>query len=273
MRSTPHRCLSHALPCVFMVSASSRNHHTLERLLKVHGCVIVAQDAYSANPPLSAAVKCLNEERVATALQTATTLGISRNRAWRFVAWQRVLLEQRANAVFIPHVGINIHHGDTLGRTSSTSLCRLLQAQLYCNPAHHAKRDHGNCMMSTARLVCYSCIDHVPGQHRVLLSGAEDSDDDDAVIPAALNTALVEALCYPDLMDDAVVAASLGDALLALTAAYEMALDDGTRYPGLYRLLASPRPQLRELVGCIPGEVLLTCLHSCFCSRERPAVV
>jgi hypothetical protein len=67
-----------------------------------------------------------------------------------------------------------------------------------------------------------------------------------------LNTALLEALSYPDLLDDAAVAASLGDALLALSAAYEMALDDGSRYPGLYRLLASPQPDLRRLVGRTP---------------------
>ena len=78
---------------------------------------------------------------------------------------------------------------------------------------------------------------------------AEEDDDGDAPIPTVLNTALVEALCYPDLLDDTAVAASLGDALLTLSATYEMALDDGSGYPGLYRLLATPRPDLRRLVG------------------------
>jgi len=81
--------------------------------------------------------------------------------------------------------------------------------------------------------------------------GAED-DGGDTQIPEALNTALVEALCYADLLDDDAVANRLSEALLALCTAYEMALDDGSRYPGLYRLLSSPRPELRKLVGMRP---------------------
>ena len=74
-------------------------------------------------------------------------------------------------------------------------------------------------------------------------------NDGDAPIPIELNTALVEALCYAGLLDDEAVARRLGDALLALCTMYEMALDDGSRYPGLYRLLASPSPELWALVG------------------------
>ena len=79
--------------------------------------------------------------------------------------------------------------------------------------------------------------------------GVAEDDGGDTQIPEALNTALVEALCYADLLDDEGVASRLSDALLTLCTAYEMALDDGSRYPGLYRLLASPRPDLRKMVN------------------------
>ena len=54
----------------------------------------------------------------------------------------------------------------------------------------------------------------------------------------------------------------MSDALLALCTTYEMALDEGARYPGLYRLLASPRPELRKLVGDRTPDMMPTgCPH------------
>lgn len=68
-------------------------------------------------------------------------------------------------------------------------------------------------------------------------------------LPGSLITALFEVLSFPDLMDDMRVNGSLESALLHLKQSHELALTDGGRYQGLYRLMAHPGPQIRAMVG------------------------
>jgi len=68
-------------------------------------------------------------------------------------------------------------------------------------------------------------------------------------LPGSLITALFEVLSFPDLMDDVRVNESLESALLHLKQSHELALTDGGRYQGLYRLMAHPGPQIRAMVG------------------------
>ena len=68
-------------------------------------------------------------------------------------------------------------------------------------------------------------------------------------LPAALITALFEVLSFPALMDDLRINQALEAALLHLKQSHELALTDGGRYQGLYRLMAHPSPQIRAMVS------------------------
>lgn len=68
-------------------------------------------------------------------------------------------------------------------------------------------------------------------------------------LPGSLITALFEVLSFPDLMDDVRVNGAVESALLHLKQSHELALTDGGRYQGLYRLMAHPSPQIRAMVG------------------------
>ena len=50
-------------------------------------------------------------------------------------------------------------------------------------------------------------------------------------------------------MDDLKTNQALEAALLHLKQSHELALTDGGRYQGLYRLMAHPSPQIRAMVG------------------------
>ncbi|KAL0017843.1 hypothetical protein WJX77_008034 [Trebouxia sp. C0004] len=67
-------------------------------------------------------------------------------------------------------------------------------------------------------------------------------------LPGSLITALFEVLSFPNLMDNVRVNESLESALLHLKQSHELALTDGGRYQGLYRLMAHPSPQIRAMV-------------------------
>ena len=58
----------------------------------------------------------------------------------------------------------------------------------------------------------------------------------------------LQALSFESLMDDAAVMAALEAALLALNDSHDLALAEGGRYPGIYRLMAHGNPKLRALV-------------------------
>lgn len=68
-------------------------------------------------------------------------------------------------------------------------------------------------------------------------------------LPPALITALFEVLSFPALMDDLRINQALEAALLHLKQSHELALTDGGRYQGLYRLMAHPSPQIRAMVS------------------------
>ena len=68
-------------------------------------------------------------------------------------------------------------------------------------------------------------------------------------LPLALITALFEVLSFPALMDDLKINQALEAALLHLKQSHELALTDGGRYQGLYRLMAHPSPQIRAMVS------------------------
>lgn len=67
-------------------------------------------------------------------------------------------------------------------------------------------------------------------------------------LPATLITALFEVLSFPASMDNLKVNQALEAALLHLKQSHELALTDGGRYQGLYRLMAHPSPQIRAMV-------------------------
>lgn len=69
-------------------------------------------------------------------------------------------------------------------------------------------------------------------------------------LPSTLITALFEVLSFPALMDSLKVNQALEAALLHLKQSHELALTDGGRYQGLYRLMAHPSPQIRAMVSC-----------------------
>ena len=85
-------------------------------------------------------------------------------------------------------------------------------------------------------------------------------------LPAGLITALFEVLSFPDLMDNLKLNQALEAALLHLKQSHELALTDGGRYQGLYRLMAHPSPQIRAMVRSFVSflgfmfDVLGTCL-------------
>ena len=62
-------------------------------------------------------------------------------------------------------------------------------------------------------------------------------------------TALFEVLSFEALMDDAAVMAALETALLNLSEHHDLALSEGGRYPGIYRLLAHSSQPVRSLVS------------------------
>ena len=70
----------------------------------------------------------------------------------------------------------------------------------------------------------------------------------DEDVPAAGMNALYEVLSYADLLDDAQVAAEAANVLVELSGVFDLPLDGGGRYPGLYRLLAHGNPELHALV-------------------------
>lgn len=74
------------------------------------------------------------------------------------------------------------------------------------------------------------------------------AQDPAAEIGTETITALFEALSFHTLLDDAGVNSALEDALLAMSQHHDLALADGGRYPGLYRLLAHTNQKLRILV-------------------------
>ena len=67
--------------------------------------------------------------------------------------------------------------------------------------------------------------------------------------PAPLITALFEVLSFPSLMDDLSLNHALESGLLHLRKTHDLALTQGGRYQGLYRLMAHPNPQIRAMVS------------------------
>ena len=71
---------------------------------------------------------------------------------------------------------------------------------------------------------------------------------DDEDVPVAGINALYEVLSHSELLNDAEVTAAAATALVCLSRAFDLPLDGGGRYPGLYRLLAHSTPELHSLV-------------------------
>ncbi len=70
-----------------------------------------------------------------------------------------------------------------------------------------------------------------------------------AELAAEAITTIFECLTYCQLLEDAEVAGQLARALLTLSSTYDLALGEGgARYPGVYRLLAHPQADVRNLV-------------------------
>lgn len=84
---------------------------------------------------------------------------------------------------------------------------------------------------------------------RVASSLSTAAGSPESEISISTITALFEALSFHTLLDDADVNKTLELALLTLSQHHDLALADGGRYPGLYRLLAHDNQKLRLLVS------------------------
>ena len=74
-------------------------------------------------------------------------------------------------------------------------------------------------------------------------------ENPEAEIGSSTITALFEVLSFHTLLDDAEVNAATEAMLLGVSQHHDLALSEGGRYPGLYRLLAHHNQQLRLLVN------------------------
>ena len=86
-------------------------------------------------------------------------------------------------------------------------------------------------------------------EERVASSLSTAAGSPESEISISTITALFEALSFHTLLDDADVNKTLELALLMLSQHHDLALADGGRYPGLYRLLAHDNQKLRLLVS------------------------
>ena len=62
-------------------------------------------------------------------------------------------------------------------------------------------------------------------------------------------TVLFEALSFEWLLEDAGVMSAAEAAILALSEHHDLALSEGGRYPGIYRLLAHSNQEIRTMVS------------------------
>lgn len=77
--------------------------------------------------------------------------------------------------------------------------------------------------------------------------------------PGPLITALFEVLSFPSLMNDLGLNQALEAGLLHLRKTHDLALTQGGRYRGLYRLMAHPNPQIRAMVSPSTSLVYRNC--------------
>ena len=75
--------------------------------------------------------------------------------------------------------------------------------------------------------------------------------DPKAEIGSEAVTALFEALSYEALLDDQEVVSEMEKAFMRLSAHHDLALTEGGRYPGVYKLLAHKNSGLRSLVSLV----------------------
>ena len=85
-------------------------------------------------------------------------------------------------------------------------------------------------------------------EERVASCLSSTADTPETEIGISTITAMFEALSFHRLLDDTEVNKALESALLGLSQHHDLALADGGRYPGLYRLLAHDNQKLRLLV-------------------------
>ena len=97
------------------------------------------------------------------------------------------------------------------------------------------------------------------------LASCLSSDAPESEIGISTITAMFEALSFHRLLDDAEVNNALESALFGLSQHHDLALADGGRYPGLYRLLAHDNQKLRLLVN--PATIFL-CNTTTFASPK-----
>ena len=86
-------------------------------------------------------------------------------------------------------------------------------------------------------------------------------------------TALFEALSFHTLLDDAAVNAAVEQALLGLSEHHDLALAEGGRYPGLYRLLAHDNQKLRLLVSLSSDHKVAILTLPIFHFRNNPIIL
>ena len=99
------------------------------------------------------------------------------------------------------------------------------------------------CCKPDGRFICplAKCM-LVPARFRLVVHAGDE-------FPGPLITALFEVLSFPSLMNDLGLNQALEAGLLHLRKTHDLALTQGGRYQGLYRLMAHPNPQIRAMVG------------------------
>ena len=103
-----------------------------------------------------------------------------------------------------------------------------------------------------------AAIDHmqVLDEQRVSAAIRKAHAKPESDIEAEAVTVLFETLSFADLLDDAEVINEMEQALLKLSKHHDLALTEGGRYPGVYKLLAHHNASLRALVSILYNKIL-----------------
>ena len=103
-----------------------------------------------------------------------------------------------------------------------------------------------------------AAIDHmqVLDEQRVSAAIRKAHAKPESDIEAEAVTVLFETLSFADLLDDAEVINEMEQALLKLSKHHDLALTEGGRYPGVYKLLAHHNASLRALVSILHNLIL-----------------
>lgn len=102
---------------------------------------------------------------------------------------------------------------------------------------------------------------------QAVAAAAEDAETTQAAV-----TPLFEALSFESLLDDAEVMAATETAILVLNDRHDLVLEDGGRYPGVYKLLGHGNQQLRARVSTLIASLQANGSSQGYLRQETPSV-